>query len=193
MCAKANVKLPNSHIYLLGFSGCGKSTIGPLLAEKLNRGFVDTDAVVEKKRRRTIRWIFENEGEAAFRKMETEVIARIASSKRPSVVALGGGVVTVPRNRHVIKSSGISVFLSCSIRVLERRLRPAQDRPLLELSREGPVGSPVATRQTAITNLLARRRPLYRQADITVATTNHTPRQVADEIVDRLRRKYANR
>ncbi len=192
MTAEANVMVPKRHIYLIGFSGCGKSTVGPLLARELSREFVDTDSLVEARRRRTISDIFADGGEVAFRKLETDLLAEVAADASPKVIALGGGATTVPRNRHLIKSSGISVFLSCSIRELERRLRTADDRPLLVDAEDGVSLPSRQARFKRIGTLLGKRRAVYHQADLTVATTNRSPQQTVDMVIEKLRRKYAH-
>jgi shikimate kinase len=180
------------NIFLLGFSGCGKSTIGPLLAERLQRRFVDSDAEIERRAGRPVGAIFEDRGEAAFRKLETEVLRELTAESCDMVVALGGGAVTVPCNRRMINRSGVSIYLSCSVRELERRLRGTTDRPLLAISNRQACSSLRRIRQERIAYLLSKRRHLYRASDFTVATTNRSPRETVDEIIVKLRRKDAD-
>ena len=171
-------------IFLIGFSGSGKSTVGPLLARRLNAEFIDTDTVIEEQAGRTIAHIFAVDGEAAFRSLETDLIRQLAGNP-PSVrvIALGGGAFQNPGNRELIAASGITVYLQCTAREIYRRLKHAGDRPLLN-ARSGPV-----TMET-ITGLLATRREAYRMADLTVATSSRTAAEAAEMIETRIRKRY---
>jgi len=171
-------------IFLIGFSGSGKSTVGPLLAQRLNAEFIDTDTLIEEQTGRTIAQIFAADGEVAFRSLETDLICQMAGNV-PSVrvIALGGGAFQSPGNRELISASGVTVYLQCAVRELYRRLKSATDRPLLN-ARSGPV-----TIET-IAGLLATRRKAYRMADLTVATSSRTAAEAAEMIETRIRKRY---
>jgi shikimate kinase len=121
-------------IYLTGFMGSGKSTVGRMLAERLGWNFADLDAEIEAREQDTIGHIFESRGEAAFRRMETDLIGtwvRRVQRGSPTVIALGGGAFVQPGNFDLIENHGISIWLDCAFESIRRRLsEDAQDRPL---------------------------------------------------------------
>jgi shikimate kinase len=170
------------HIYLVGFSGSGKSTVGPILAQKLRRPCFDTDQVIEKQARYSVTELFQGMGEAAFRTLENKTIRRLAASRTPSVIALGGGALLKPANRTIVFNSGTVVYLRCSIAELVRRLARKTDRPLLASSR--------TNRRERLRLLINARRPQYERADLTVVTTNRTVAQTVKQIQIRLRRHH---
>jgi shikimate kinase len=173
--------LSTKNIFLIGFSGSGKSTVGPLLAERLKARFVDIDALVEKRAGKTIANIFARQGEAAFRRMERDAIGSLSKSRRRTVVALGGGAFENRSTRKLVSGLGRVVYLSCSQRELYRRLRLASDRPLLEV--KPAKGQTLRqARQLAIAKLLDMRQANYRRADLVLSTTAKTPRQAAAEL-----------
>lgn len=157
-------------IYLIGFSGSGKSAIGPMLARKLKCKFFDADDEIEKLARKSISRIFRSRGEKRFRSYETAVINRLAQkSTQEKVVALGGGAFELMRNRRIVAKDGLIVYLSCPIRILQRRLRETSDRPLLggkEVS-----GSALYAR---IRRIVLKRKRNYEKADIRVSTGSNT-------------------
>ncbi len=117
-------------VYLVGFMGAGKSTVGRALAARLDVPFVDLDEAFEALSGMTIRRAFEERGEAWFRERETELL-RGTESLPGAVVALGGGTFTFPENRAVVQRSGRSLFLDVPFEVIATRLRgKAADRPL---------------------------------------------------------------
>lgn len=117
-------------IYLVGFMGAGKSTVGRALAERLGVPFVDLDEAFEALAGMTIRKAFEERGEAWFREREAELL-RGTASLPGAVVALGGGTFTFPENRTFVQRSGRSLFLDVSFEVIAGRLGgKAADRPL---------------------------------------------------------------
>src|SRR5882724_6449992 len=112
-------------IYLVGFMGSGKSTVGRLLADQLGWDFVDLDAEIETREQTTINQIFEVRGEAEFRRIETDMIrfwVRTIERGMPTVVALGGGAFVHPGNFDLVANHGISVWLDCSFDVIQQRL-----------------------------------------------------------------------
>jgi shikimate kinase len=160
------------NLYLVGMMGAGKSSVGRPLAEALGYRFIDSDTVVEQAAGRPIDEIFEREGETGFRDLETAVLQRIAGW-HSLVVATGGGVVTRPVNwGHM--HQGLVVWLDAPESVLLRRLQAdPTPRPLL-------AGADGAGR---LRQLLAERRPLYGQADLTVLQGEEPPQQVVDRVL----------
>lgn len=122
----------SSAIYLVGFMGSGKSTIGPRLAEALGLPFVDLDDDVEAEAGRRIADIFSTDGEAAFRDAEHAALAARVKGGVAIVLALGGGAFTFARNRELIAGAGTSVWLDCPIEVAMRRVAGFAHRPLLK-------------------------------------------------------------
>jgi shikimate kinase len=121
-------------LYLAGFMGSGKSTVGRLLADRLGWDFVDLDAEIEEREQTTIGQIFEVRGEAEFRRMETDMIrfwVRAIERGSPTVISLGGGAFVHPGNFDLMENHGISIWLDCSFDVIRQRLaEEAADRPL---------------------------------------------------------------
>ncbi|MBI4743616.1 MAG: shikimate kinase [Actinobacteria bacterium] len=118
------------NIVLVGFMGCGKSTVGKKLAQKLKRKFIDTDALIEEKTRKRIKDIFKRIGETAFRQAETEVIKEIEDFDNV-VIACGGGAVLRNRNVKSLKKNGIIIYLKADPSILFNRVKHTNKRPLL--------------------------------------------------------------
>ncbi len=120
-------------IYLVGFMGSGKSTIGRLLADRLGWHFVDLDAEIEAAHGATIVEIFETRGEPEFRRLEREAMrqrVRAIEAGRPTVLALGGGAIVAPENYALVENNGITIWLDCPFETVRRRVAPAAHRPL---------------------------------------------------------------
>jgi shikimate kinase len=111
--------------------GSGKTSVGQQLAARLGVAFVDSDEQIEHSNGRTVRQIFESDGEAAFRKLEAEALAAAVGSTERSVIAAAGGVVLDPGNREVLRRAGTVVWLRASPEVLAARVRDGGHRPLL--------------------------------------------------------------
>lgn len=169
-----------TRIALCGFSGSGKSTIAPLLARQLKYDTVDIDAEIEARAGMHIRDYFRLRGEAAFRRAERSAV-RAALRRNDVVIALGGGALLDASTARLVRSSAMLIYLSCSIRELNRRLRDQIDRPLLGANTNRP--GALRTRTEA---LLEKRKPGYLSAALRISTTTHPPRTVADAIVRRL-------
>ena len=168
-------RLGGRSLYLVGMMGSGKTSTGRPLAEQLGYGFVDADAVIEQAAGCTIPEIFERDGEAGFRDLENQVLNAI-SQRHSLVVATGGGVVTQPENWGLLHS-GIVIWLDVVPEQLMERLRADSTiRPLLQT--EDP--------EAALNALLAERRALYAEADLTVVIQQETPAEVADGILQLL-------
>jgi len=183
------VKL-KSHIFLIGFSGSGKSTVGKLLARKLNYSFVDIDKRIESESRKSITDIFETDGEKAFRKLESAAIRKLFAKRSiPKVIALGGGAFENEGTRKLISEGGISVWLKCSVSKIYERLRKHSDRPKLADKKE--ISSAKELRGK-IKKLLLKRKNDYARADLQVITSNMTINRVAHEIITKLRKIVAS-
>lgn len=140
---------------LVGMPGCGKSTVGRHLARQLGLRFVDSDTEIEARIGMPIRDFFATQGEAAFRDVETDVIARLAA-QRGLVVATGGGAVLRPSNRDALHSQAHVFYLRATPEDLHRRLRNDNHRPLLQVA-----------------DPLRKLRELYRERDPLYHRTAH--------------------
>ena len=152
-------------IYLVGFMGAGKSTIGRRLADRLGWHFVDTDAEIEAAENTPITTLFAARGETEFRRIETAVIARhvrAIESGRPAVLALGGGAFTLSGNRLLLRNNGIAVWLDCPFEIVRHRVAQATHRPL-------------ARDPEAFAALYQARRDHYRLADVHVPISSDDP------------------
>lgn len=164
------------NIYLTGFMGAGKTTVGRALARRLRRPFIDLDAEVERASGRTVPRLFAR-GEAFFRRLESKALRR-AASREKAVVALGGGTLLRRSNRLLVRRTGVLVSLACRETVLWARLsRDRGERPLL---------GPAPGRRARLRRLLADRKGLYRDADLVVSTSGRTPRRTASRIASLL-------
>ena len=165
-------RLAGRSLYLVGMMGSGKTSTGRPLAERLGYGFVDADAVIEQAAGCSIPDIFDRDGEAGFRSLESQVLSAI-SQRHSLVVATGGGVVTQPENWGLLHS-GIVIWLDVvPDQLLQRLNADSTVRPLLQ----------TADPEAALNALLNERRPLYAEADITVVINDETPEAVADGIL----------
>lgn len=159
---------PKKHIYLVGFMGSGKSTIGPVLASQMDRSFHDLDDLIEEEQERTISEIFESQGEDHFRELESDALVRNQPSE-PCVMALGGGAFVSEVNRDYISKRGISVWLKVPLELARGRCRSSQHRPL-------------ATNPEEWESLFRRRESIYQRADIQVEVEGKSPQQISSEI-----------
>ncbi len=180
------------HIFLIGFSGSGKSTLGPLLARRLAVEFYDADTLVAQQAGKAIETIFSDDGERVFRRLETQVINRLANRNRPTmVIALGAGALERSKNRNVVKRNGVVVYLSCSVREIYKRLKQNTNRPLLRVSpAEGE--TPRQARLRRIRDLLGRRKKTYAQADVIISTTNKSLRETVRQLYAKVQSCYAD-
>ena len=156
--------------------GSGKTTIGRLVAAELGWPHVDSDEQICARTGRTVREIFETDGEAAFRKEESAALEEAATRvpPGPAVVSVAGGAVLDAGNRSLLEDSGLVVWLRAPTHVLATRVHAGTDhRPLLG---DDP--------ESALRTLGEQRRPLYEAlADLTIDTDDRSPTKIADEIV----------
>ena len=162
------------HLVLVGLMGVGKSTVGRVLGERLGRRVVDSDAVIEARTGRTVREIFEADGEDAFRVLETEALLDALAEPEPTVIAAAGGVVLRPHNREALRSSGARVvWLAADPAVLVERVRSGGHRPALD---DDPAGTLRRMHET--------REPLYREvADLIVSVDGRSVGEVVEAIL----------
>jgi len=171
------MELNLKNIVLVGPMGCGKTTVGRRLANTLNQDFFDTDHEIIKKTGVSIDHIFDIEGEEGFRQRESEALESLCDMKNV-VIATGGGVVLLPQNRVVLKSTGVVVYLLSSVDQLLRRTAKSKTRPLLENSSD---------RQKTITEIVNARDKYYREvATIVIDTTGKKLNEVIDLIMNDL-------
>jgi shikimate kinase len=160
------------NIFLTGFMGSGKTTVGYKLAAMANMEFCDLDALIEKTVQLPISRIFEQKGEFWFRQLESRILYE-ASEGSNKVLATGGGVVLRQANRSKMKSSGIVVALAADIDTIWERLKNSTDRPLI--SGDNP--------RKALENLYRQRIALYRDAHFIVEVDGKSPEFLAGEIL----------
>jgi shikimate kinase len=173
-----------SRIYLTGFMGCGKSTIGPILANMFGYTFVDLDAEIAARAGMSIPEIFAEYGEEAFRTMETEQL-KTASPSTPAVVSLGGGVLGRRENMHHIRATGILLYLHMDLDTAVRRLRRNRRRPMLWDDDGSPLrGERLRAR---VQELLESRLDGYERAHIHVPTAHRSVGKNADRIAAAIR------
>ena len=147
-------------IYLVGFMGCGKSTVGYCLADELGWSFFDLDREIEKTAGTSVTEIFAQWGEAAFRALETESLRkRVRDVKigRPQVIALGGGAFTVQENYELASNHGVTIWLDTPLDVIEKRIAGETHRPL-------------AADPSRFRSLFEDRREAYARADYRIET-----------------------
>ena len=166
------------NIILEGFMGSGKSTVSELLSDRLSLELMDTDACIEQTEGRSISSIFDEDGEEAFRDMETELLTMIAEDHlRDMVISLGGGMPVREENRKLLKESGKVVYLKASPETIYERVKGDTTRPLLQSA------DPLAR----IKELLDKRSAVYDEAaDLIIETDGKTPEEIVSEIINEL-------
>jgi shikimate kinase len=165
---------PDQHLVLVGLMGSGKSTVARIVAERLERRVIDSDAVIESATGRTVRQIFIDDGEDAFRALETAALLDALASPVPAVIAAAGGVVLRDENRTALKNSNAKVVWLCATpAVLIERVTSGAHRPLLD-------GDPAGTLQ----RMHETRDPLYREvADVIVLVDQRSVGEVVEAVM----------
>lgn len=165
-------------IFLTGFMGSGKTTLGKKTASLLSYRFIDLDAFIESAGQKTIPDIFKEEGETAFRALETRHLETIiTSSGDPVLVSLGGGTICSEKNLMLVKEAGLLVYIEMDEKALVSRLtQNAGGRPLLSQLKQEEIPDFVSAR-------LKKRRPFYERAHLRVNGLNLTPQQLYSEIL----------
>lgn len=168
------------NVVLIGFMGCGKTTLGARLAQMLGLSFVDMDDLIVKKAGCSIPEIFARDGEAGFRRIETAVLDELLT-RQQLIVSTGGGVVTVPDNIPKLRALGYVIWLDLPERAIWQRVSRNRSRPLLRTPNP---------RQT-VHDLLETRRPLYEAAcDLVADTGDLTPDEAAYGIAETVRMHF---
>lgn len=160
------------NIYLVGFMGTGKTSVGKELAKQKKWQFVDLDELIELKEKRTIPEIFAQKGEPYFRSIEKQTLKEVAKEKK-FVVACGGGIVMDKDNLKVMKDTGIVICLTAKPEVILKRTSGYQHRPLLN----------VRDPKKQIDLLLKLRVPFYAQSDKTIDTSKISVEKAVDKIL----------
>ncbi len=164
------------NIALIGFMGCGKTSVGHLVASRLRFAFVDTDHLIERRAGMTIAEIFANHGEARFRELEREVVDALIDREQ-CVISTGGGVGANPELLRSLKRHALVVFLWASPERIWQRVCRQTHRPLLQ------VPDPLKR----IRELLALRQPFYRQADVLLNADLREIPQTATQVIKQFR------
>ncbi len=155
-------------VYLTGFMGSGKTTVGKKLGEVTGLPVIDTDMAIEEKAGKSIAAIFEQKGEAWFREQEREILNELPDSN--VIVTTGGGMVTQQQNRKKMKESGIVVYLKCGLEEIMRRLQGDKTRPLLANAEK-------------LEGLFSQREGFYEEADIVVLTEGKSVEDIVKELL----------
>tara|TARA_B100000575_G_C23097920_1_gene633316 strand:+ start:38 stop:544 length:507 start_codon:yes stop_codon:yes gene_type:complete len=163
----------NKNLVLTGMMGIGKSTIGRLLAKRLKIKFIDVDKTIEKNEKKTIKQIFDHNGEKYFRKLEKKITLKLLKNKR-AVIALGGGAFINNEIRERILKTCVSVWLKVSLDKLINRYRRNDKRPLLHKKKL----------DTEVKNIYLSRKKIYSLADFKINCDNIDKRNIVEKILD---------
>lgn len=165
------------NVILIGFMGCGKSTVGLRLSYRLRRTLIDTDKEIEKEERRAISDIFAADGEAYFRDRETAVIQRLINSANNQIISVGGGLPLREENRALLHKLGQVFYLQAEAATIYERVKDDTTRPLLQV--EEPL--------KRIETLIRERDPYYRAAaDVVITVDGKSFSQILDEIEEQV-------
>ena len=167
-----DAKTRSGNMVLVGFMGTGKTTVGALLAERLGWRFVDLDEAIEQRVGMSIPELFESQGEAAFRSLESEMVGELAA-QAGWVISCGGGIVKNPNNIAVLEASGSMVCLTAEAETILERVGDDTHRPLLA----------GADRLQRIRDLLAERAAMYEQFERQVPTDGLQPDEIVDAVI----------
>jgi len=166
------------NIILTGFMGTGKTLVGKKLAKGLKMSYLDTDELIENREKTKISQIFQEKGEDYFRRVETKIIKEVSSLDR-CVISTGGGAILKKENLVALKRKGVIICLSANPKVILKRTRKSQNRPLLKS--KDP--------KSAVEDLLSQRRSFYEKADFEVDTSELATSEVVERIEDFLKKK----
>ncbi|MEA3448917.1 MAG: shikimate kinase [Bacteroidota bacterium] len=164
-------------IYLTGFMAAGKSTLAKKLAAKLNLTYIDLDNEIERVCGKSIARIFTDDGEEAFRKIESRQLVHASKKNDAFVMACGGGILESEQNLFTLQEYGVLVFVDTSIDVIQKRLtEDNEERPLLKNMKE-------EHRDNIIEKLYKRRMPHYNKADVVFKPDKES----TDKLISRIR------
>jgi shikimate kinase len=162
------------HIVLVGMMGVGKSSVGRALASRLDRPLLDSDEMVEQTTGRTVREIWDADGEPQFRSLEAAALRAALASPEPAVIAAAGGAVLSLENRELLAADDACVvWLLAGVDILLERVRNGMHRPLLDADPEG-----------TLTEMFEQREALYREvADAIVSVDHRSPNDVMHAVL----------
>lgn len=166
--------MENKNVFLIGFMGSGKSTIARLLAKETGNKLIEMDETIEAEAGCSINEIFEKQGEAYFRDLESQLVERIAKNGS-AVVSCGGGAVLRPENVANMRKNGTIVYLSATPETIYKRVCHSTNRPLLNGNMNVEY----------ITQLMEKRLPIYEKAaDVVIVVDNKEKSEIVSEIVE---------
>lgn len=166
------------NLVLIGFMGTGKSKIGRMLALELGYDFIDTDLLIEAECGKKITQIFQEEGEAFFRRIENKLAGELGRQDR-KVISTGGGWVLNPENIRLTRINGFIISLNAQPEIIYQRIKAEIHRPLLA----------TADPLSEINRILSQRENLYQNADLVMDTSRETPELVTEQIINELTRR----
>jgi len=170
--------MKKNNIVLIGFMGSGKTTVGIRLSYRLRKSIEDTDKLIERRQKRTIREIFEQDGEDSFRELETELLREAVLKMKNQIVSVGGGTPIKEENRALLKQLGTVVYFRVKPETVCERLKNDTTRPLLQC----------ANPLERITKLLEQREEAYEAcADIILDVDELNMQQVVEKVLDKLK------
>jgi shikimate kinase len=162
------------NIVLIGFMGCGKTSVTKDLAKRLNLNFIDMDEEIEKAEGKTVSEIFRDHGEAYFRDLETAYLKSLDGLKN-KIISTGGGVILRNENIEMLKNVGIVVFLQADVAHILKNIKDDQKRPLLQAEDD---------LEGKINRMLEIREPLYLStANVIIQTSGKPIKNIVDEIL----------
>ena len=171
------------HIFLTGFMGSGKSTIGKRLAQRLRIKFIDTDDKIELSHNAEIREIFKLEGESRFRKYEKSILDEIISKENSAVISLGGGTLLSSENRRNVLESGLLIYIKSSPSKIWNRIKHSTRRPLLRKDGEEWTRQMYLDR---IAELMQEREKGYNQAPLVLDRNGKEVDEIVEELLHRI-------
>lgn len=167
----------NNNIILIGFMGCGKTTLGQWMSQNVGMTFCDTDEFIENREKREIKDIFATDGEAYFRTLETETLKELRGKLQNAIISVGGGMPVKEENQKLLKQLGQVVYLRTKQDTLLYRLSNDSKRPLL-------AGGDMKSK---IEKLMSEREGIYNNiSDIIVDTDNKTLDQIYNYIENKI-------
>ncbi|MFC0269977.1 shikimate kinase [Metabacillus herbersteinensis] len=161
-------------LYLTGFMGAGKTTIGKELATFLNLPVIDTDQQIEEKYQKPVSQIFADQGETTFREYETKILKELPTEN--VVITTGGGIVLKKENREWMRETGLIIFLKTDLEVILQRLENDESRPLAQNKSK-----------LELSELLKSRLPYYNDCTLTLDTTHKSINEIVEEIIGRIK------
>ncbi len=162
------------NIILIGFMGCGKTSVGIRLSYRMKRTMVDTDKWIEKKQKMTITDIFDTYGEDTFRRMETECLKELIQAADGQIISVGGGLPVREENHRLLRKLGRVIYLKVTPETVYLRLKDDTSRPLLQV--EDPLDQ--------ICSLMEKRAPVYEAcADVIVEASELSFEEIISQIL----------